>query len=769
MIAVVVSFLFGICFLHFFPNLPSQLWVILSLFILIGLTCHSFFRTWKIQWALAFGMGFFWALIHAQAITRQILPEALEGVPVVLTGTIATLPDIHHQSYRFEVDVFKTPALKQWSDPGRIRLHWYKGVEKTTLKVGDVWQWTVKLKRPHAYSNPGSFDSERHLFQNKIMAEGRVLDKFPFVLQSSSLFSHPIDRFRGWLNQRITSLLNSKPHSGIIRALVIGTRDGITPAQWAVFRNTGTAHLMCISGLHIGLVAGFAYWIMGLVWRCLPKLCLIYPKSCFSAWGALTISTFYAVLSGFSVPAQRALIMILLFMIGTVLKRSISPWRSYAIALGIVLVWDPLTTLSPGFWLSFGAVGILMYGMQGRLHPQGLWWRWGRAQWVIFLGLIPISLAAFQQLSLVSPIANIIAIPWVSFLVVPSSLIGAFIGVMNDTLAQFFLNIAESLFSMIGFFLEKLNDLPKASWAHAPTSFLSIALAMIGILWVLAPRGFPGRHFGWFWMLPLFFGKVPEIPENTARLTLLDVGQGLSVVVETQHHLMVFDTGPKLGEHFDTGERVILPFLQTRGRTIIDKMIISHGDNDHIGGAKSLMSQLEIKEVITSEPELFQHKRVSACIPGHHWEWDGVKFKVLHPETVQTRKRNDHSCVIHIQAGKHAALLTGDIESKSEAQILAREGRKIQASILLVPHHGSRTSSSLPFIQAVNPLYAIIPAGYRNQYGHPKEDIVARYVSQGITVLDTIKSGAITFHLNTQAHLMPPEQYRLTHKQYWHL
>lgn len=763
MISVTLFFLLGVCTLHLFSALPSLQWVMAGFSVLVFLFI-VLIKKYKPYWILAYGLGFFWVWIHASLVLDKRLPEAMEGVPATVIGKIISIPEKRDNKIRFDFQVKET---------GNIRLHWKLVDEKEVLRVGDEWQFLVKLKRPRSYANPGSFDTEKHLFQNRINAEGYVLDK-PEIAnnqkRASSFLSHPIDRLRTHIKMVLQTLLKNREFSGLIQALVIGVRDEIALKQWEVFQNTGTAHLMAISGLHVGLVASGAYFISGLLYRCVLSERFHFPTPWVSALFAMVGAIFYGLLAGFSIPTKRSVVMVSAFMFGILLRKRFPVGRIFCLTVLIVLILDPLSTLSPGFWLSFSAVLFILYGMRGRVYVKSGWWRWGRMQWVVFVGLIPISLVFFQKISIISPLANSIAIPWVSFLVVPFALIGTGLSFINTFLGGVFLRGSEFLFSILWVFLKYLSTLKMTTWENFTFTPLSIALAILGGMIILAPKGIPIRYIGFIWLLPLVWIKPNAIPLKSFRMSVLDVGQGLSTVIETANHVLVYDTGPKLSSTFNTGERVVLPFLAYYGHQKIDVLMISHGDNDHYGGADSILKKSKVKSIITSEPALFSEqsqKNVSLCYAGQKWVWDGVVFEVLHPETVVTRKRNDHSCVLKVSVGEQAVLLTGDIETKSEKKILEHSLHRLPAQVMLVPHHGSRTSSSLEFIQAIHPKFAIIPVGYRNQYGHPKADIVERYKNLGINLLNTSVGGAIMLIMDEKGFVQLPVQYRADHHYYW--
>lgn len=715
---------------------------------------------------LAFLLGFFYISVQATLQLAKTLPVALQATPITIVGTIVSLPEVDKEdTWCFDFDIQQTLPRSLWQNPGRVRLRWEEPPK--ILYPGDVYQLTVKLKPPRSYSNPGSFDKEKQFFLNHWVGSGNVSDKSNALYLENRRFAGWVDRLRYSIRKQMQKYLENQPLCGPIIALVVGAKEGIQPDQWQIFQETGTSHLMAISGLHVGLMASVAFCIIHFIWRRLPDIFLKIPCQWSAAIAALISTVVYALLAGFSVPTQRAMIMVLITMAGIILRRKISVGRSFFVALGVLLLMDPFATLSPGFWLSFGAVGIILYGMNNRLSPRGLWYRFGRPQFLVFLGLMPYTFSVFGQISLIAPVANLFAIPILSFLVVPLAIFGALIAAVSPSLGAFLLRSAESILGLLWMLLEYLKKLPFATWNRAECSFFSLCCAMMGMFWLLSPRGLPGRYLGIIFILPLFLNIADKVEEGTARVTVLDVGQGLSTVVETKNHVLVYDTGPKFNAQFDTGDRVVIPYLKTRGRKKIDTLIISHGDNDHVGGMASILKKMPVQELMSSE-DLPVDKPVIYCFPGQTWQWDGVTFEILHPETMITQKRNDHSCVLQVRAGHQSILLTGDIESKSEHKILARYGKQLQSTVLLVPHHGSSTSSALDFIQGVNPEYAIIPVGKYNSYGHPKPEVLARYRDQGIKLYDSVRHGAITFFLRKSDSLLdPPRCYRLDNLRYW--
>lgn len=802
MIPKIVCFLLGSCVLCLFQELPSLITSFITASTLIFLSIFSGIRKYKIHWLAAFALGFFWLHIAAERHLITAFPKGLEGEQITVVGTILSLPESQnfdegenqitaHQwqnfndSIRFEFSVQKAIPEHLWPKPGRIRLRLEN--PPSHIRVGDQWQFVVKLKRPHGYANPGSYDKERNFFLNRWAAEGTVVSKEPKVLIKRETGFY----FRMRIHDAIFQYLNQSKYAGILSALVVGSKDGVSQEQWALFRDTGTAHLMAISGLHIGLVSGFIFACVIFIFRFLPYFCFYVPARIYAAAFSMIGATIYALLAGFSIPTQRSLIMIFVFMLSIIFKQTSCPWHNYFLALALVLLWDPFAVLSPGFWLSFGAVGVILFGMKNRSRPTGLWWRFGRTQWVVFLGLIPISLAIFQQTSIVAPLANIVAIPVVSFFTVPFAILGGICLPAFPKMGIFFLSCGEAALKILWPFLEFCCRLPRAVFMQASLSLHAIIIATFGVLLLILPHGVPARRLGFVVLLPLFFNHVEPIENESFCFTMLDVGQGLAAIVETKHHVLVFDTGPKLNPNFDTGDRVVMPFLATKNRSKIDAIIISHGDNDHIGGLKSILQKMPVAYILTSEPKIVpnfepntesetaliksgtapnknSHTNVEQCYAGQKWIWDGVEFEILHPSALDIENRNDRSCVLRVSNKHHSVLLTGDIETPSEKILLQRNYTKLKADILLVPHHGSRTSSSKEFIQAVQPTYALFPVGYKNSYGHPKPDIVDRYKKHGAILMDSVNDGAVTFKIPNNLTKLPlPERYRIDHAKFW--
>jgi len=459
-------------------------------------------------------------------------------------------------------------------------------------------------------------------------------------------------------------------------------------------------------------------------------------------------------------------VMLSIAMAAIILQRNSRPFNTLSIALFAVLIVDPLAVLSAGFWLSFLAVSVIVYAVSGRLGKLGPVWGAIKINGVTSVGLSPLLLLFFQQVSLVAPLANLIAVPVISLLVVPLSLLAAIIMFILPTLASKLFFLVDTVLQGLWWLLAHLAEIPMASINHVLPSYWALLFAVPGILLLLAPVGIPARWLSLVMFLPLVFTDVKQPEAGDINMTLLDVGQGLSAVVQTTHHLLVYDTGAKFSEHSDMGQSVLLPFLRSQGVAKIDSLIISHGDNDHIGGAVSLMRGISTEKILTSVPQQLSEYAPIECAAGQSWLWDEVKFTMLAPRQAFVSE-NDNSCVLKIQSKHGTALLAGDIEAAAESWLVETYGEALKADVLVAPHHGSKTSSTSGFLQAVQPGYVLIPAGYRNQFGHPHKDVLTRYRQVHALWLNSADSGAIV--VNVKNNVLAVRGMRQTESKYWNI
>lgn len=763
-------FLLGILLLQQFPYLPDKKWIILI--ISIAIFSRVFLSKYRkyVSILIIGALGFAWCLWYAHAQSVWTLPDNLEGKTIVATGHVASIPDTsdHITAFLFSIKTIYFEN-KMYPAKGLIRLSWrsYKNQKiDGLLKVGDKWQLTVRLKKIHGLMNPGSFDYEAHAFHEGIRAAGYIVNHAENKLLDNNKLYYPLSRAREFLKNKIEKNLPLSNTSPWIIALTLGERHGINQENWEILRNTGTNHLMAIAGLHIGFMSGFTFSFLAWLWRRNIWLSSKIPSQHVGAIAALCMALTYSAMAGFSIPTQRACIMLTVFLIILLLRRKIIAWQAWSIALLTVLFINPLSVLTESFWLSFGAVALIIYGVSARLSPKGIWWKWGRIQWVIAVGLVPFSIWLFQQCSIVSFVANSIAIPWVGFLIVPLCLLGSFILLFSEKIGGIVLTFADQLLGVLWIILTWFSHLPWSSWYQMVPSFWALLIACIGVVILLLPIGFPGRYLGVIGFLPLFCYQVPAPPAGDVWLTLLDVGQGLATVVQTQKHTLVFDTGAKLGKSYDMGESVVIPFLRSIGAKQIDMLVISHGDNDHIGGSGALLKRLPVRAIKSSVPKKLPVFS-SYCLRGEAWTWDQVHFKFLYPSPDTLNLNNDSSCVLRITAGNKHILLTGDIEKFSEKYLVKFEEENLKANILVAPHHGSKTSGVDAFLQAVNPQHVLFPFGYRNRYHFPHKSIIEKYDLLQSKKWDTAHAGAIMFFISANNAISDPVVYRDSHKRYW--
>lgn len=760
-----LGFSIGVSLLLLWRQLPLWYWsaagIIASVLLLVLLQIGNQKTTSKpkklVLFILAICLGLSWALLYAGWQQQKQLPQILENKDIIVQGTIATIPEYNNGSLRFEFLVKKLQ---------RIRLSW-QAEQLPKLVVGDQWQLTVRLKRPHATFNPGEFDQEEWLFEHQIHAIGYVRQNAPAKLLDSHWYYFPLDRVRQHLATKIIQQLNHNPMTGFITAITVGVRDDITSQQWQTLRGTGTNHLMAIAGLHVGLMSAAAFFIFNFIWRLFPRAMLILPAAEAAAVAALIAGIAYSGLAGFSLPTQRASIMLSVFLLMVISRRHLPPWDTLLISLFIILVWDPLVPLSQTFWLSFITVALIIYGMSGRLNHGKKIWHWLKIQWVITLGLIPFMLLFFQQVSLLGIVANLIAIPWVGFVVLPLSFIGVIVLLISPYLGGLILKLAALLMSWLWPIMEKMANIPLLQWHAAIINIWIFLAAVIGILLLLAPRGLPVRWLGIIYLLPLFFWQPPAPKSGEIWFTLLDVGQGLASVVRTQNHILIYDTGPKFSPDFNMGDAVVVPYLRAMGVRNVDMMVISHSDEDHSGGANSVLAEMPVQQIYTSATNLFPLPITHACWQGEHWQWDGVNFAFLSPPLGQPYLDNESSCVLKITAGNNSILLTGDIEKETEKNLIQNEPSLLPTTIIVAPHHGSGSSSTAKFVTAVAPKYVLFPTGYLNRWHFPNPKVMARYQQIGAQMYNSAYTGALLFKIFPNLTLAQPVSYRQCCGRFW--
>ncbi|MEW9898276.1 DNA internalization-related competence protein ComEC/Rec2 [Chitinivorax sp. PXF-14] len=760
-LSLIAGFVFGDWLLQQQAGLPSP-WVGLALLPFTLIVCMLPAPAKRLgQLVIAVGIGFCWANAWANWRMADELPHEWEMRDVAIAVVIRELPVDGDHSTRLVVDVDEvlTPGAHI---PSRLQLTRFGG-EAERFQPGERWHLVVRLKRPHGQANPFNFDYEGWLLQQGIRATGSI--RQAQRLNGTSFAPiHLVNRLRAAIRERMLATLGTREYSGVVVALAIGDQQAIPAEQWQLFARTGITHAVSVSGLHITLVASLAGAIGAWLSRTARMSSTGWPprKVAIVVGGVAALG--YVVLSGWSLPAQRTLYMLAIASIALWRGRPVAVSRILALALGACVVLDPWAVLAPGFWLSFGAVGLILWVSTNRLGTPHWLPVWGRVQWAVTLGLAPALLLYFQQLPLLSPVANALAIPLIGSIVTPLSLLGC---VFTPLLIPTHALLA---FGMAG--LQLLADLPHALWAQPAAPAWATLFALLGVVWWLAPAGLPGRPLGGLMLLPLFL-VAPDTPQrDVLRVVFIDVGQGLAVLVQTARHSLLYDAGPSLGPDTDAGVRNILPYLRGSGIGTLGGLVVSHNDADHSGGAASLMAAMPVGWLLSSlppgHPLTARGVRPIACVTGQHWAWDGIRFTMLSPSPALLAqagiKDNAKSCVLRIDSPHGSVLLTGDLERDGEWDLLDGQAQ-LAADILSVPHHGSATSSSSRFIAAVAPRYAVISAGYLNRFGHPKPAIVERYRDAGSRILRTDEDGALQFDLSPAG--IEVHAYRSPSRHYW--
>lgn len=840
--AMLIGFALGVVLLQQCPALPGR-WHWVGLGMLLTAACGVAFVAQRAQCkpvtgaafvVAAFVAGYGYAAARAQVRMDETLPRAWEARDLALTGHVRGLPTQDAGSARFLFaldsvgldDVRRTTRMERF--PSIVQLHWVRGRGPALpqLKPGDRWRLTVRLKRAHGYANFGGIDAEAAWLARGVRATGSVIAAAAQRLpEPDSSLRTVVDRMRFALRERVALTLADAAHRGIVTALAIGAQDTISQSDRLVLRRTGTSHLVAVSGLHIGFVAGMCAALAACVWR---RSCglgawlarrgarewpLVVPTPIVAAVAAVASAVAYAALAGFNVPAQRALWMLVVVTAACLLGRALASSLVLAWAAVLVLVVDPWAVTAAGFWLSFGAVACIAFAMRGRLRVREeaqefddvapaqratdpAWqasleparrtgrspWRRRfatvrgrcaqavRAQWAVTVGLAPLTAYWFSQVSLVGPLANAVAVPWVSVLVVPVVLVALVLPAPLDALAY---ALAHTLLAPL---MNGLHVLAQSPWAErhpAQPSLWAVAAALVGVALSLMPRGWPLRWAAPLAWLPLALPPPPNIVQGAFRVTALDVGQGSAILVETRRRRLLFDAGPG-PESTNAGARIVVPYLRASGAARLDTLMVSHGDADHAGGVAAVLDSSDVAQIVGGLPA--EHRVWDAaiearaerlrCAAGQRWRWDGVDFEVLWPDPGPLPLRsNEQSCVLKVSAQGMSALLTGDIGAQSERVLVRRSPEALRADVLLVAHHGSKSSSTEPFLDSVDPRVAVFQVGYRNRFGHPHPHVWSRFEARGIVLARTDRDGAVRIAAN--AGRLELERYRVSHARYW--
>ena len=755
------------------PRLPAPGPLLALLVVAAGLALALALLPWPrrdlrhrlLPWVLALcvaACGALWAYSGACRVLGARLPADLVGKTLVAEGRIASLPEARGYADRF---LFRIDRLERDGSPvaftGLVRLSWYR--DAPALRAGERWRLHVRLKPVHGFVNPGGFDYERWLFEQGVAATGHIADANEALRLDPGAGRYWLDRWRQQLRDRLATLLPAGPAAALVPALVLGDRGGVTPEQWEVLARTGTSHLIAISGLHVGLVAGVAFLVVRRGWGWAPGLARRIAAPRAAAAAALAAATGYAGLAGFSISTQRALVMLAVLLLATIAGRVLRPLSGLSLALLAVLLLDPSSVLSYGFWLSFGAVAMLVYALALRLAAPFAVVRWGRAQWAVAIGLLPLVLLFFGRASLIAPAVNLVLVPLFG-LVLPAVLFSAGLALTGDwgwALAPV------AVLLDLGFrVLEGIGGWDLAGVTLSARPAWGWLAAGAGVLLLLAPRGVPARWLGLLLLLPLAVVRPPAPRPGEAAVTMLDVGQGLAMVVRTATHTLVYDTGPGWSSGFNTGEAVVGPYLKYLGVAVVDLAVVSHADQDHAGGLKGLLTALPVHRIISGEPGEIDAAGATPCRAGDAWRWDGVRFRVLHPQG-GGETGNDASCVLRIDTDGGSLLLTGDIEAGVEADLAARLGADLHADVLVAAHHGSDSSSTQVFLKAVAPSWIWFSAGFGNRFGFPNIAVVARARDLGSATANTATDGAVRLTLPRRPGALVPLRERQAAPRLW--
>ncbi len=711
---------------------------------------------WRVLAGAAIGFG--WAVLVAVWAMDARLPPALEGEDLIVEGRVHGLPEAGDARVRFEFEVKRGEGAAEVLEGRRVRLAWYRS--GVVPAPGSVWRLAVRLKRPRGTLNPGGFDYERHALEKRIAATGYVRDGGENIELAPG---GGIDALRLRLSDAIATAVDA-PRARFVQALAVGDVRMLDGDDWHVLRATGIAHLIAISGLHVGLVAGFGALLMRGVYRVVPRLGLRLPLPQAAAFAALLSATGYTALAGFALPTVRTLLMIAAALLAVMLRRAFDPVQAFALALIVVLVADPLAVLNAGFWLSFLGVAWLLWCLPRAMDVA--WWRTlVSAQGVMTLGLLPLTVWFFGQASVAGPLCNLVAVPWVSFIVVPVALVGTLLELVWAGAGGWAFRLSAWLMQGLWSGLEPVAAL-HGSLVYLPEpSFVAFGLALLGAVWLLMPRGMPGKPLALVLFAPLLFPALPKPPAGSVDLTVFDVGQGLSVLLRTAGHAVLVDAGPAFPGGLDMGEAAVVPALRGMGVARLDLLVVSHGDNDHAGGVAAVKRAYAPAQAVASRASAQVSE--SVCEAEREWRFDGVRLRLLHPPEHFPYLRNDSSCVLRVEAGGAGlALLPGDIGSLIEQRLVREQPDALPAALLVMPHHGSRSSSSESFIDAVSPQLALIGAGHRNRFGLPREEVLARYSQRGIPFANTAQTGAIHVRIDAQG-IGEPRHERALRPRLW--
>jgi competence protein ComEC len=709
------------------------------------------FRAWPL---VAFALGFGSAWLEVCDRLEDRLDPVFEGKNLSIRGTVVSVPQRMPDGVRFRFAAVPQPGV-----PPLVELTWYE--PEWTPRPAERLALEVRLRRPRGFANPGGVDQEARMLRERIGATGYVRKAGSAGRSWRDVLEEPVLVARGGIHDAIRAALGDRPATGIVAGLAVGLQDALSQEQWRALARSGTSHLMAISGMHIGMVGAIAAWVAARVQQRRQRRGARGSRRDAAVLAGSLTAYAYALLAGWSVPTQRTVIMIALVAAALWFRRRVGAAGALA-----VLVLDPLAPLAVGFWLSFGAVAVILFVSSGRLTRPGVLAGFTQVQLAVTVGLVPVLVGSFGSVSLVSAPVNALAIPLYTLIIVPAVLLATGLTLAVPVVGAVALRGVAWLIESTWPLIDASAGLPIATWGIAALPGAGWIALVAGAIASLSPLPAPGRVSGMLLVVALCAWRAPPPAPGAVHVALLDVGQGLATVVETRHRLLVYDTGPAFRSGTDTGALVVEPYLRSRGRRTIDALVASHDDEDHVGGAGSLSRLVPVRQRISSGRALDPLGPVSACRAGQRWTWDGVQFEWLHPTAMLPPGDNDRSCVLAIHVGPRVLIFAGDAEALAEQQIVER-GVPGPVELVVVPHHGSRTSSSAVFVDATRPRWALFSAGYRNRWGFPSRAIVERWRSAGASILVTSDSGAIEFDVAADRPLDRLSEWRRVNRRAW--
>jgi competence protein ComEC len=761
MIKTAIALIIGSVTAFYSSDLPDRYWISYLPILLLLV-----FLTSRYRFPILLITAYLWASLNIQHALDVRLSVEFDNQVLQVEGVILDLPEQKSRSIRF---LFKPEFIEgyHYPLPDIIRLSWYRSDAK--IKAGERWRLLVKLKAPNGYQNPGGFDYERWLFVKRIGATGYVKSS-----RMNRLIDTPtpwnIDQWRSRIGKGIERYCIDCSHTGLIKALTIGYRADIPVRHRQLLQDTGTAHLLAISGLHIGMISALFFYLGRWLWQ-LGFYRLGFNRLQFSATLGFSAGLIYAALAGFSLPTVRALIMLAVVLLALSFRSGINLLNSIVIAVVVILIFDPLAVGSSSFWLSISALLIIAFAQYLLSHQTSRWKQVMVVQLLFSVLFIPLSVVLFDQLNPASFLANIVAIPLVSLFVVPLGLFASMLAGFDLTFTRWFFVTSNDLLNLLLDYLELLVGSGLPAYPSSNIPYILLGLSSIGLLTILMPKGFPGKKPALLLVALPFIWQRPELEFGDYQLTVLDVGMGTSAVIETRNHSLVYDFGPGNTHGFSAAQWVLKPYLQHQGINHPDLMIISHVDQDHSGGFISYLDSYDPARLISGTPDEVEKRftlssPVRSCHLYPSWTWDGVSFEFLStPADSALESSNNRSCVLKI-SGIHASLLSGDIEAKQELRLLDTMPDQLKSSVLIAPHHGSTTSSTLSFLQKVSPQVSIFTVGRNNRWDFPKAKVLDTYDAIESQVYRTDQHGAITIRSSAND-LKISSQRKIRHKLWY--